>query len=299
MADIDLSLLPAPAVLEAIGFEAVLAEMQADLIARYPAIADTIELESEPALKILQVAAYRETLLRARFNDEARDLLLAYATGSDLDHIGVTYYDGETRLLITPADPIAVPPVVAVWESDADFRARLALKPESYSVAGPTEAFRFHALSASGQVKAASVTSPQPGTTTVYVLAKTGDGTPDAGLIATVLAALDDETIRPLSEEVLVAAAAIVNYSIDVDLIVYPGPAGEAALAAAQAELATLAAASHTLDREVTLSAITAAAQRPGVKKNIINQPLADVVCGLGQAPYCTAIAVRIAGVEA
>lgn len=298
MADIDLSQLPAPQVIEALDFEGILAELKADLIARHPAAAEVLDLESEPLVKLLEVAAYRELVLRARYNDEARALLLAYAIGSDLDHIGATYYQ-EARLLVTPADPEAVPPVPAVWESDDDYRSRLALKPESYSVAGPTGAYRYHALSASGLVKAASVTSPQPGTTTVYVMARSGDGTPDAGLVATVLAALDAETIRPLSEEVLVEAASIIDYTIDVDLTVYPGPSGEAALIAAQAELEALAAASHTLDREVTLSAITAAAQRPGVKRNVINQPLADVVCGIGEAPYCTAIAVRIASVEA
>lgn len=298
MADIDLSQLPAPQVIEALDYESVLAELKADLLARYPAAAAVLDLESEPLVKLLEVAAYRELLLRARYNDEARALLLAYAAGNDLDHIGITYYQ-EARLLVTPADPLPTPPVAAVWESDDAYRGRLALKPESFSVAGPTEAYRFHALSASGLVKAASVDSPQPGTTTVYVMARSGDGTPDPALVATVLTALDDETIRPLSEDVLVEAASIIDYTIDVDLTVYPGPAGEAALIAAQAALEALAAESHTLDRDVTLSAITAAAQRPGVKRNTINQPLADVVCGIGEAPYCTAIAVRIAGVEA
>jgi len=294
---VDLSLLPAPEVIEALSFEAILAALKADLIARHPAAADVIDLESDPIVKLLEVAAYRETLLRARLNDEARALLLAYSTGSDLDHIGATYYQ-ETRLVITPADPLAIPPVAEVLESDDDYRQRLALKPESYSVAGPTEAFKYHALSADGNVKSASVTSPIPGTTTVYVLSRIGNGVPDAGLLATVTAALNAETIRPLSEEVLVEAATLANYAIDVSLTVYPGPAGEAALAAAQAALAKLAADSHTLDRDVTLSAITAAAQQPGVKRAVVNSPAAEVVCGIGEAPWCTGITVTVAGVE-
>lgn len=294
---IDLSLLPAPQVIEALSFEDILADLKADFVARHPAAADIVDLESEPVVKLLEVVAYRETLLRARLNDEARALLLAYSTGADLDHLGATYYQ-ETRLVVTPADPLALPPVLEVLERDEDFRQRLALKPESYSVAGPSDAFKFHALSADGNIKSASVTSPVPGTTTVYVLSRIGGGVPDAPLLATVAAALNAETVRPLSEEVLVVAATLVNYAIDVSLTVYPGPAGEAALAAAQAALAKLAADSHTLDRDVTLSAITAAAQQPGVKRVLVNSPVAEVVCDIGEAPWCTGIAVAIAGVE-
>lgn len=294
---VDLSLLPAPLVIEALSFEDILADLKADFITRHPAAADVIDLESEPVVKLLEVVAYRETLLRARLNDEARALLLAYSTGADLDHIGATYYQ-EPRLVVTPADPLALPPVPEVLESDDDYRQRLALKPESYSVAGPTEAFKFHALSADGNVKSASVTSPVPGTTTVYVLSRIGNGVPDAPLLALVNAALNAETIRPLSEEVLVEAATLINYAIDVSLTVYPGPAGEAALTAAQAALAKLADDSHTLDRDVTLSAITAAAQQPGVKRVVVNSPAAEVVCAIGEVPWNTGIIVTVAGVE-
>lgn len=294
---IDLSLLPAPAVIEAVGFEAILADYKADFVARYPAAAAVIDLESEPVVKLLEVGAYRETLLRARYNDEARALLLAYAIGADLDHLGVTYYD-EARLLITAADPEATP-VEAVWETDADYRNRLVLKPESYSVAGPTGAYLFHALSASGQVKSASVTSPQGGTTEVFILSRTGNGVPDGALLDTVEAALNSESIRPLSEEVIVSAGTAVNYALDIALTLFPGPAGEIVLAAAQAALTALAAAQHKLDGDVIKSAVDAAAHQPGVKKVVINSPAADVVCGLGQAPWCTGITVSIAGVEA
>lgn len=295
---IDLSLLPAPAVIEALGFEAILADYKADFVARYPAAAAVIDLESEPVVKLLEVGAYRETLLRARYNDEARALLLAYATVADLDHLGATYY-AEARLLITAADPEATPPVEAVWETDADYRNRLTLKPESYSVAGPTGAYLFHALSASGEVKSAAVTSPTGGTTEVFILSRTGSGVPAGPLLATVAAALNSESIRPLSEEVIVSAGAVVEYALDVALTLFPGPAGEIVLAAAQAALAALTLDRHKLDGDVIKSAIDAAAHQPGVKKVTIASPAADVVCGPSQAPYCTGITVSIAGVEA
>jgi phage-related baseplate assembly protein len=139
---IDLSSLPAPEVIETLAFEAIVADIKADLVARHPDAFAIVNLESEPLIKLIEAAAYRELLLRGRYNDEARALMLAYATGADLDHIGATYYD-EARLVVTPADLEAIPPTEAAMETDADYRARLALKPESWSVAGPRDAFKF------------------------------------------------------------------------------------------------------------------------------------------------------------
>lgn len=294
---VDLSLLPPPEVIETLNFETILANHVAELINRYPEIIDTIELESEPTRKLLEVSAYRELQLRARYNDEARALLLAYATDADLDHIGATYYQ-ESRLTITAANPSTTPPTSAVLETNNDYRYRLSLKPESYSVAGPRDAFKYHALSADGQVKDASVSSPVRGTTQVYVLSRTSSGVPAAGLLTTVSTALNSETIRPLSEDLIVSPASVVNYALDIDLIMFQGAAAEIALAAAQTAIATYTADNHRLGRDIIRSAIDAAAHQPGVKKVIINSPAADVVCNDAQAAWCTGIAVRVAGVE-
>lgn len=294
---VDLASLAAPAVIEEPDFEAILAECKADFVARHPVAADVIDLESEPIVKLLEEVAYREMLLRARYNDEARALLLAFATGTDLDHIGATYYD-EARLLVTPADTDAVPPVDAVYETDDDYRQRLALKPESWSVAGPRDAFKFHAISASGEIKDASVTSPQGGTTQIYVLTRAGSGIPDATLLATVSGAVNGETVRPLSEEVLVSAPEIVEYALSIDLVVFSGPSTEVVQAAVLASLNDFVADRHLLGVDIVRSAIDAAAHLAGVKKVTILSPAADVVCGPGQAPWCTGIALSIVGVE-
>lgn len=299
MPTVDLSSLAAPAIIESLSFEDILANVKTDFIERHPAAADVIDLESEPIVKLLEEIAYRELILRARYNDEAQALLLAFATGADLDHIGATYYRGESRLLIAPADPAAIPPVEAVYESDNEFRYRLSLKPSSYSVAGPRDAFRFHALSADGQVKDASPTTPYGGTTEVFILSRSGDGTPAPALLGTVLSKLNDETIRPLSEEVLVTPASIVNYAIDIRLTIFPGPSDEVVLQTVDNNLAEFAAAHHRIDADIIHSAIDAAAHIAGVKKVVIVSPPVDVVCDASQAPYCTGITVTIAGVEA
>lgn len=296
--NVDLSLLPAPEVIETLVFEAILQALKDEFVARYPAAAATIDLESDPVVKLLETAAYRELLLRARYNDEARALLLAFAIGGNLDHIGITYFNGTERLTVTPADNAAIPPIPAVMESDDDYRLRLQLQPESKSVAGPRDAFRFHAISADGQIMDASVTSPIPGTTEVFVLTHTGTGLPGAPLLATVAAALNGETIRPLSEEVIVSAPTIVNYALEIELTLFSGPASEVVTAAVNDALATFADDHHRLGTDIIRSAIDAAAHQSGVKKVTIVSPPADIACSAGQAPWCTGITVTVVAIE-
>ena len=63
---IDLTQLPAPSVVEVLDFEAILAGRKADLVsllpeAKHAAVTALLELESEPATKLLEENAYQET----------------------------------------------------------------------------------------------------------------------------------------------------------------------------------------------------------------------------------------------
>jgi phage-related baseplate assembly protein len=211
---IDLSQLQAPAVVEPLDFETIFAAMLADLQARDATFSALVE--SDPAYKILEVCAYRELLIRQRVNDASRAVMLAYATGTDLDQIGAIF--GVARLVITPADPDAIPPVAAVMESDADFRRRIQLSLEGFSTAGPEGAYVFHALAADGDVLDVSATSPDPGEVLISVLSRTGDGAADSGLIAAVETALNAENVRPLTDLVTVQSATIVDFEIEATL---------------------------------------------------------------------------------
>ena len=100
MATIDLSLLPAPDVVEELDYETLLEERKATLLSLYDesereAVARTLALESEPIVKLLQENAYREVILRQRVNEAARANMLAYATGADLDQLGAKSPHGK------------------------------------------------------------------------------------------------------------------------------------------------------------------------------------------------------------
>ncbi|WP_373890942.1 baseplate assembly protein [Klebsiella variicola subsp. variicola] len=299
MAVIDLSQLPAPDVVETLDFEAILAERKATLISLYPedeqeAVARTLTLESEPLVKYLEENAYREVILRQRINEAAKAGMVAYAIKNDLDQLAAN--NNVERLVITPGDETQIPPVAAVMESDSDLRQRVPAAFEGMSVAGPTGAYEFHALSADGRVADASAFSPSPAEVVVTILARDGDGTAPEDLLQVVGEALNDEAVRPVADRVSVRSAEIVRYEIDAVLYVYPGPAKEPILAAAKAQGAAYINEQRRLGRDVRLSAIYAALHVQGVQRVELMKPLADMVLDKTQASYCTDFKAEIGG---
>ncbi|MCW2391941.1 baseplate J/gp47 family protein [Sphingobium sp. B11D3A] len=286
---VDLSRLPAPDVIEKLDFETILADAVAQMQARMP---DFEARDSDPATKLLQVTAYLAQLLRQRVNDAARAVMPAYATGADLDNIAALF--GIARLTLTPANTeLGIP---AVMESDADFRRRMVLAPEGYSVAGPEGAYIFHALSADADVLDASATSPSPGEVIVSVLSRQGDGTASPALLATVAAFVSDETRRPLTDFVSVQSAQIVPYAVQATLTTYSGPDGSVVVEAARQQLEDYVAASHRLGRDITRSGLFAALHAEGVQNVVLTAPVADVIISRTQAPHCTGISLTYAG---
>lgn len=288
---IDLSRLPAPDVVEALDFETILAARKADFLLRFPEFDAFVE--SDPALKLLEVCAYQELVLRQRVNDSARAVMLAFATGADLDQLGALF--GVTRREISPADEETG--TAAVMETDRDLRRRLLLAPDSYSVAGPTAAYMFHALKASGDVADVSATSPAPGEVVVSVLSKDGDGTAPQALLDLVEASVGADDVRPLTDEVTVQTAQIVPFAIDAQLTLYPGPDADLILATATAALDDLLARNRRIGIDITRSAIFAALHVAGVQNVQLVAPAADVVIAETQAAYAQAISIIVAGV--
>ncbi len=299
MAVIDLSQLPAPEVIEVLDYETIFEERKATLISLYPedeqeAIARTLSLESDPIVKILQENAYREVILRQRVNEAAQAGMVAYAIKNDLDQLAAN--NNVERLTITPADDSQIPPTAAEMESDSDLRQRIPAAFEGMSVAGPTGAYEFHAMSADGRVADSSAISPAPAEVIVAVLARQGDGTASDDLLQAVSLALNNEAVRPVGDRLTVVSADIVYYSVDAVLFVYPGPATEPILAAAKAQLATYINAQRRLGRDIRRSAIYAALHVQGVQRVELSQPLTDVVLDKTQAAYCTDYNVIIGG---
>ncbi|BBQ26438.1 baseplate assembly protein [Aeromonas sp. WP2-W18-CRE-05] len=283
---VNLSQLPPPVVVEQLDFETIFAEMLADLQSRDPVFSALVE--SDPAYKILEVAAYREVLLRQRVNESAKAVMLAFAQGADLDQIGGNY--NVARLVLVPGDPDAIPPTDDVMEADDDYRLRIILSLEGYTTAGSIGSYVYHALSASGDVLDVGVDSLVPGLVNIAVLSRTGTGVPPQATLDAVIAATNAETVRPLCDTVAVSAADVVNFQINAVLDFFPGVGQQQVLDAATTSAQAYATEMHKLGMDITLDGVYAALRRPGVQKVNLSSPAADIPIQWNQAPHCTAI---------
>jgi len=185
-------------------------------------------------------------------------------------------------------------------ESDDELRERIRLAPSSFSTAGPTGAYKYFARSAHPSIIDVGVDMPVAGTVNVYPLSTLGMPTP-----VQVLDAVDDalsaETVRPLSDTVNVISPTPLDYSIDVQIVIYEAadqPAVEAALNTALQEYADQR--SKQLGMDIMLSQlIRVANDLADIYDVIIVSPGADVITGSPSVvTNCTGITVTTTGVH-
>jgi phage-related baseplate assembly protein len=239
------------------------------------------------------VLAYIVLQERQKKNDDARACFLPTARGKDLDNWAASL--GVERLLISPAVPEKG--IDAVYESDDDLLYRCQLAPTGYSTAGPADAYEFLARSASGQVLDAKVTSPEPGTVIVSVMARDGDGTPSTELLQTVTDYLTQKTRRLLTDKVIVQAVTIRPFSVAARLAFFAGPDSEVVLSTAKDSLAKYLAESRRIGRNITLSGLYAALKVPGVEDVLDLTPNTTLVVSDTEAGYCTNVTITPGGV--
>lgn len=289
---LDLSRFPPPLAIRGIDLEGVIIpERKARLLELFAAAGipfDVEDLEFDPAVILQQLDGGRELLAYAAINDSVRAVLVAFATGADLDHLAAFY--GVTRMVIAPATNNAP----AVMESDAEFRRRVLLAPEAFGAAGPIGAYVFHALSADPMVLNADVWSPGPGEVSVAIQSREGDGTASEETLQQVRAHLRRDDIKPLTDDLGVASVVNHPYQISVEVFIAPGPDPQTVRDEVEASLAAMAAGRRTPARDVPRSAVYAAASIGPVDRVVVNQPTSDIARGNGEVGIVTAIDVTV-----
>ena len=262
-----LDALPKPVVIEELDSAAIVARMAADAVLRFPDLDGIITLESEPSRALIEVAAYRETLIRARCNDVARADLLKFATGQDIDHLAAFY------------DVIRL-----AGELDEAFKKRTILEIEGRSPGGTVPRYRAVALGASVRVADAVVyrvgISPA---VHVAVYATDNAGVADQALLNAVSTALNDPKVRMVSDTIIVTSAAFVTVPIAADIWLLPETSD--AVADQLPGLLRAAWASETgLGFDLVREWITARLMLSGVQKAVVTAPSVDIVADPYQA---------------
>lgn len=189
-----------PQVIEELSLDEILRQMKQKLIEideKY-----TAYVESDPLVKLIEVAAYRELLLRQRVNQAAKSNLLAFATGSDLDNLA-DFYDVKRR----------------ENETDDELRERVRAKIVGWSSAGSREAYRYHALNSDPRVKEANADSPEPGVVRISILSKEDGGVVSKDLLETVTKYMLREDIKMLTDTVKVVPCNLIDIDVRAKII--------------------------------------------------------------------------------
>ena len=272
----DLVSLPAPAVIEPLSFETIFLELQTEFQSRYPDYSAL--LASDPAVKLLEVAAYREILLRNRINVAAKASLLAFATSSDLDHLAAFY--GVTRLMD---------------ETDEGLRLRTRQRIIGFANAGGAAHYRYWALSASPEVADVEVDSPEPGRVRISVLAKGEEQTVSNAVLDAVRAVVLRDDIRVLTDTVEVVPAELIPVTVTARIWLYPDTP-MAAFDAIEARFKEAFAAQSGLGWDLTPSWVIGELHRPGVHKVELHSPTTDIRANANQAVRLMHLNLEFAG---
>lgn len=319
----SISNLPEPDLIEELDFETIFRELVTDFRARHPGY--TALLESDPAIKLMQVFAYRELVLRQRVNDAFKATLLAFAQANDLENLSAFY--GLNRL---------------DEESDAALRDRTIERIKGSSTAGGAAWYRYQALTADERVGDALVTSPQPGQVRVAILSReaefirdftgtqlnefaaiygisrlnnnetdaqfrarlrplvlgtAGDGAASQNLVNVVNTKLQADDVRVVTDVVTVVGATIVLVNVAANVYLYPDTPS-AVLTGLDEALRAEFRANATLGWDLTTSWIISRLHVRGVQRVELVSPSSVVVADATTAVALGNITITLAGYD-
>lgn len=184
-------------------------------------------------------------------------------------------------------------------EDDERLRERIRLAPESYTVAGSTGAYEARVLGVSADILAVAVDSPEPGVVDVRFVLTDGE-LPDAAMIALVSDSLSAETVRPLTDKVLVGAPDVVEYTV---IGRWYALRADAALLSGVARAVERAVETYRIwqrsqpGRDINPSRLIALVQQAGAKRVELDAPLFTPLTAT-QVARETAVSLVFGGLE-
>jgi phage-related baseplate assembly protein len=290
MAEIDLTSLPNPQSIETLSYEAIFARKKARFLELWDAVRvihpelpdyDVEMLETDPVTIILQEDAYDELLLRDRANAVLKSNLLAFSTGTDLDHLAADH--NVTRL---------------PGESDESLRQRIVLHDQGSSSAGPEEWYKFHARSVSADVRDVAVYRPGTGPEiSIAVLSVSNGGVPTQALLDAVAAVVTSSSVRSINDVVTVVPAVTSGTTVDVvaDVWLLPDTLVDV-FNGLEAKLRTALTLEGGIGFDINRNWIAARLMATGVSNVVVITPAADRVVAGNEAATFGTITLNLRG---
>ncbi|MCF6764837.1 baseplate J/gp47 family protein [Thiotrichales bacterium 19S3-7] len=275
----DLSKLPLPEVIQNVDYEKNYQLLLNDFKVRLPEY--NADIDSDPAVKLLQSCAYGLTIYQMRINDAVKSVLITSAEGSNLDNLGA---------------------LLAIFrekdEVDERYRLRILTALEKASSAGSRYAYEALAMESDSRViDVIAYDDPtQPGV--AFVLIQSCEylcGRASTELISGVKHYLSAPERKPLGCQVVVMSIKPVEYSIDAKIILDEDSDEALVLKTIKNTIKSFTKARHRIGQCIPLSEIYARLNIEGVSfVDQLIQPTASIITSNKEAPYCKEIKIEV-----
>ena len=216
----------------------------------------------------------------------------AQEAGIDANGIPV----GELKDLVDPVAYVASVSNITMTaggaeiETDTELTERIYQATAGYSVAGPKDAYIYHAKRARADVDDVVVYSPAPDQ--VSVLFTLNDGSlPDDGALQAMTAALSADSVRPLTDQVTALAPEEVPYNIALTYYINTADSPQATTiqTAVMAAVENYKSWQRKIGRDVTPSKLIQLVMEAGAKRVAVTAPTHTAV-----TPYMIAKANKV-----
>jgi phage-related baseplate assembly protein len=244
-------------IFEKIEYDGIFQRIKAEFLQRSPEF--TALLESDPAIKLLEIAAYQEMLMRFRIQEAIKSNLLAYAAGEDLDNLA-EFYSVQR----------------AENESDDGFRNKIKTRIQAWSPAGSRDHYKFHALQADARVKDARADSPAPGLVRIAILSTEDNGLASPDLLEKVTETITSDSVRVLTDTVEIVGCTIVPIALNATVTLHP-ETPSSVLNAAKTKLESAFESQKSLGWDVSMSWLIANLFVDGIQNITLNNPSSDI----------------------
>lgn len=165
-------------------------------------------------------------------------------------------------------------------ETDDAFYDRMRESMESFSTAGPSGAYIYHAKTASPLVADVAALSPTPGVADIRVLLRDGE-LPTEEVLQQVKAQLSAEQVRPLCDFVTVSAPDPVPFNIDATYYIPKPSQNSAVVITADVDKAVaeyIKWQTEKMGRDINPSYLVSLMMKTGIKRVEVREPQYTVI---------------------
>ncbi|MCG2614908.1 baseplate J/gp47 family protein [Terrimonas sp. NA20] len=181
-------------------------------------------------------------------------------------------------------------------ESDDLLRERIKLAPASFSVAGPDDAYKFHAKSAHPTIVDVAITSPIPGDVHIFPLIE-GGNMPTQEILDAIQAICNSKKIRPLTDSVYTNSPSKIDFEIQIDLTLLTNAVADTVKTAVENILeAYRQSRKNRLGLDVVRAKLVALSMIEGVYMAEPVLPLTNIIALPEEYTNCTGITVNVIG---